>query len=81
MNFEIGRGRPFYGRSVHFSLINEKITGLENCGNILKMDADVHSMNADVHLKRNLDVILQCNCNVTAKKIQDPTVLLHTPRP
>lgn len=65
MNFEIERGRLligrgrllfvrghlYYGRDVHFSATRENIIGSNNSLDILKTDADVNFIDADVYIK------------------------------
>lgn len=51
MDFEIGLGRPFYEGDVHFSPMRENTTGSSISLDILKKDADIHSMGADVYFK------------------------------
>lgn len=86
MDFEIvrggllcGRGRLFYRHDGYFWPKRENIIGSGISIDILKTDAIVHFMDADVHFKQKLNVELQRNCIVTSKKIQEPTLLLHTP--
>lgn len=61
IDFEIGRGRslygrelPFYGRNVHFSPMREKIIASRNSFDTLRMDADVHFIDAGVCFKKKI---------------------------
>lgn len=53
MDYEIGLGRSFYGREVNFSRTSKEIVGLEKYLGIMKTNADVPFMDADVKNRIN----------------------------
>lgn len=51
-----GRERPIHRRNVHFSAMSGKCNGSDDSLNILKMDADVHILDADFYSQSVLNI-------------------------
>lgn len=88
INFETGRGRPlferrrpFYGPDVQFKPMRKIITCSDNSLVILKMDVEVHFMDGNEYFKIKFGRQSAVEQHSGGQKIQDSTVLVHTPRP
>lgn len=61
--------------------MREELIGSGNSLNILKTDAGVHYVDADVHFKIKFGRQIVAKLHSEGQNLQDHTVLLHTPRP